>query len=286
MADLYKTTWFIKYGDGGFSFSHLIEQDGYDEVKARAETLAHAYLKCCGRAVYLPQIRISRENILGDSVIYPKRFRTIAANDVGEGDHIQVKVAEGDTPDFQNTAILLRLGCNASIRGFQHMRGVPDNLIIMPDGKANFPEWDKAIAKYFNFLDVDGWGLKAVPKGPDSRKKIKTVAKQPGTTVMMTTVAAHGFQADNKIHISGVLPKTSLLNGDHTVDATGNLTEFSLRYSENFDIAGVDITKAVVWSKEKVFTRFAAIHCHVVRVSSRRAGRPFGQLVGRRKKKA
>jgi len=288
MAELFKCTWAVRYGRGGFSFSHFIQKDSYSDALLAAGTLAEKYLACCGRDVLIHYIRASRNDIRGDSQILAKTYGSVGAPDPAEETDVQVRVALDDTADAWWTAALLRIGSSPTAVGHQFMRGIPDSLIILPGGIVNHVDWGKAIQKYFNQLKLEGWGMLAVPRGAGYQKQVKGYAAGAvAGSVIIETVVPHGITAGQKFRIQGLKPGVSSAspNGQWIADAVPDPTHITVLTPQAMTFPAVIKNYGLLWSLEKTFAAYSLDQCNVVRVTERHAGRPSDVLVGRRRRK-
>jgi len=281
MADLFKTTWFVQYGRGGFSFSHFIMGDGYQFAATAAGTVAKAYLKLCGTGVIVNNIRVSRDDIFGDSIVSEasyESFFTVKPDGGGA-----VKVVIDSTPDAWWTSALLRLGNSASQFGHQFLRGIPDDQVIMNGGLVRGGNWEAAVKSYIKNLVLWGYGNKYVPKGVGSRKKILAMTDNGAAGWTISTSVAHGLQPGNKFRISGFKGADgSIVNQVWIADATPTGTTIVVGpMQSDFSAAPPIKDFGVLWTMEKTFSPYVTDFCGLVRVSERRAGRPSDVLRGR-----
>jgi len=282
---LYKVTWFLKYGRGGFSFSHFNENAvGYAGTQTLALRIARRYLVLCGGGVVLHDIRVSDDTIKGDSLVTSTDLNSINAQ-VSTMGGIQIKTAVTDTPDAQWTAFLLRLGNSPSVYGHQFMRGIPDQMEVLPGGITPDANWDTALEDYIDSLVTDGWGMKGIVRTATSRKKILSIAIALGTATITTDVA-HGLIPGQKIRIGGFSGgANAVVNGAWLVQGVTNGTTFTVDAlaPSTFFVAGPITSWGSVWSLEKVFAPYVKLFCTLIRDTVRKAGRPSDVLVGRRK---
>lgn len=288
MPQLFKTTWMVDYGKGGFSFSHWINSDaGYSGVGKLAEKVAQNYLNMCGDDVEINYVRVSDEKIKGDSFIVQKNFSNRPA---GGGTTKTAGAAYfpavGGNPDYWNTCALVRLGASASMYGRQYIRGIPDGVVLPPDREIRDAKWAGALGQFIKGLCADGWGMYCIPRGPDLRQEINNIAAAGGITTV-TTKGVHGINAGSKVRISGFISSdNSVVNGIYkAIAGTGDHTVALDPRGNNPIVNGRVLNWGFIWSLDKQFAAYTVDNCTFIRVSSRRAGRPFDVLVGRRKRK-
>jgi len=288
MADLFKVTFFLQYGRGGFSFSHYTQQDGYAICAQKAKRVAIAYLRCCGDGVQLTNIRVSRDDINGDSLV---SNTSLSAFGIAGGNATmaatQVKTAINDKPDAWWTSALLRLGNSPSQYGHQFVRGIPDDQVVLNGGLVRGGPWEDAITEYIADLVTNGFGGKFVPRGVGTRKKILAMADNGAAGWTITTSVAHGLSPGHKFRIGGFKGGAdAVVNQVWIADATPTgVTVVVGPMQSDFDAAAPVKSFGDLWTQEKSFAAYVAGFCGLVRVSERRAGRPSDVLVGRRLRK-
>lgn len=288
MPQLYKATAFIQYGRGGFSYSHHIMGVSHNQVMLYTEDLVDKYLACCGTNVMCNYLRVSEEGVKGDSVVEAKIRTTSGPGVVNPNSQHDIKSAVSDTPDAWWNAALLRLGSSAVVYGRQFMRGIPDQIVILPNGLANDANWQKALDRYFAELVKRSWGMFAVPRSAGYRKAIKKFTSlAPAGTVEIETLVPHGLAPGNKFMIGGFGPQSAKLspNGEWVVESAADVTHLTVAPSQGMTFPAAYKRAGELWSKEKSFHPYDSEQLKLIRLTERKAGRPSDSLVGRRKRK-
>jgi len=283
MADLYKVTWFFSYGRGGFSNSHYTMTDGYAATLTKAKALLQLQMACMGTGVKCNYIRVSRDDIPGDAMISALDYITVNNDNVVPAD-VTIKTIINDKPDAWWTAALIRLGSSATTFGRLFFRGIPDSIVVLPNGFSNDIAWDKGMLAYFDKLVADGWGMKAVPKGNAVRKKIANIVNNGAAGWTITTAVAHDLFDGAKIRISGFKGgPASNVNGLWTANVTPTGTTITIGPTQsNFNVENPVTSFGQLWTQEKLFATYSRQFMALVRITERKAGRPFDSLVGRR----
>jgi hypothetical protein len=303
VADTYKATWFLEYGRGGYSFSHWSQLGGYQLVLDAAVRLAKVYMSMLGGGVLMNYIRVSLEGLRGDSQVSTQAIFSynktappppglgpgaVIGNSGGPGNPLApvgIQTSMNGPPDYWNTAALLRLGNSPTAWGHQFIRLIPDDLTILPAGVTGNAGWDNNLQAYFDQLIGDGWGLFAVNRDRGYQVNILGIAKDVATGIITLTTAAppNPWQVGQKVRVSGAVTTTGL-NQVWIIAQVPDATHIVLAFSNNATFTNPVKSFGQVWSLNKVFALYKKEQMQLVRETSRRAGRPFDVLLGRRKK--
>lgn len=289
-ANLFKATWFIKYGRGGFSFSHWMEENGHQQVLTKAAKLRDAYMMCMGQGVLCDYIRVSQEGILGDSLPDTDEVATFTPGlDALPGGGKVLKGIVQDTPDVWWTSALLRLGSTPLVWGHQFMRGIADEGATSPRRSVQSNALIQAIDAYFDELVAGQWGMYALARSATSQKKILGAVSIAGNTaIQFQTDGAHNFVDGEEIRISRFGPQLASKppNGKWVVSSNVDATHFNVLTASGMSLPGLWKRGGYAWTLKKAFALYSRAQFRVVRITRRKAGRPFGSLVGHQKKKA
>ena len=286
MGEIYKATVFCEYGRGGFSFSHYRDCDSHAECLTEVETLMASYLPLLGTGLVFPYIRVSQEKIRGDALLSKKVYGTRGQGDPAASVTNAIKSIIDDKPDVWWTALLMRLGASPSEYGHMFVRGIPDQLAISPDGVVKDNNWSNGFDNWTKAL-IDGkWGGMFIPRTPASQieiAKIEARAAPVGYTI--TTKVNHNLAVGSKFRISGYKANAGLgvINGSWIVDAVRNGTEIDVLGYQGMVLPANTIAWGKLWSLTKAFMLFKKDYMVPMRLTQRKAGRPFDSLVGRRK---
>lgn len=285
-----KCTFFMKYKSAGVSFSLY-------NVVASLEALTTArgqrgsiidvflqrYMTLLGAGVECPYVRISNEEVVGDSLFFDKTYITIASGIIPQTTPrvVQVKSADDDNPDAPNTAILISLAASTTQKGRVFQRFVPDNAINYPIGLNPDQPWSKAFDAWLAAVVADKWCIRALGDATAyPSKAITTITRAaPGDNMTVTTLANHGLNVGNVVRI-GRNSGGKGVNGVWTVGSTPTTTTFTLLNS-----AGATLSVGTGgYVRQRIF-QFPQITSGTYRrVTSRKAGRPFDVPRGRRPK--
>lgn len=287
MADM-KCTMIFHSGIQGFSETWYYSGVDYTAAMTALRKLANARHALCGAEVTLDYLRVSDEAKRRDSLVEAPNAKTVqkvgVGADIGGESTLIVDWGNTDKPD---QGILARVEATADFRGMHCIRGVPDALIVWPDGPSNLPGWDKAFEKYKKLL-IGTFSLRVrAQNGLFAQKPIVSIDPAGGgSDVIVFTVPGHGFLNGQLVRVTNFrLNRPPFkVNGTFTV-SSANLTAntFSLRSYPPFGaltpyVLGKPITPFV----QLVGYGYATITDVILRgESSRKPGRPFGQRAGR-----
>jgi hypothetical protein len=187
--------------------------------------------------------------------------------------------SRGDfSSDFVNTAALLKLVGDGNYVTTQWLRGIPDGDIAFGG------RWSPVATSLNAFNVVKGlllagsnqWRLRR--QNRDTPKQVVQAISQAG----VVTVAGHGYATNDKVRISRC-------KGTFQVNKIWQIVVLD---PNTFSLIGfVQPTIPAVYlgngTAQKQVATFVAINeVSIPRASSHRSGRPFGQSIGRRKRRA
>lgn len=279
---VYRVTTLFEAGKQGWSETFWKMGAGHLAVATLATAIIKKRLKLSGYGVKTTYVRISDEAIRGDSVIVATNFSTGGGENNPLGPDYQiVNPAFQEWCDVSWNGVLVRQDSGSQTRRVFCMRGVPDGLIVMPDGPVANKAWDDAFDVWSKSLFQEGWGFIALNKDPGTNP-IKPITGITNTADgLVLSVAAHGFLEGEYIRVSGVkaaLPK--LVNGIHQVSVI-NLNSVLLKGSSTANPGYQRGGEAR--AQRKIFVPITG--SQVRRQAKRQPGRPFDQLAGRRARK-
>lgn len=288
VPDLYKATFFVNWDRGGFSFSHYKVSTGHFAVMAKAQLLIDKYLACCGTFVEAPYIRVSKEGILGDSIVDTQFRGTIRGAGLGPpGSLPLIKPAINDKPDPWWTSALLRLGASATIYGHQFVRGIPDQAVTTPTRTFNDLNFQGALSAYMLELKAGAWGMLAVPRSANNQVRIQFFTTAQNGDVTITTDGDHFINQGDDFRLSRFNrpPLKGNPNGVWVADAVPTANTITVLAYQHMSIPTLFNRAGKVWNLSKQFFEYDPLYCKLVRVTRRKAGRPSDSLVGKLKTK-
>lgn len=292
-----KVTVFTRYKQSSTTFSFYQKPTSlealqlFDPKKGNPiDRLIKAWLRLLGNAVEVPYVRISDDSVRGDSLPYDHTYVSISNEVVGAGGTIpdgtlkvtQVKTVILDDPDFRNTAVLAQFSANSRQKAHVFMRYIPDSIIDFPIGLNPTPEWDKSFIALVKLMKDDQWCIKCQKdETVNPPKNIKRVFRNAaGDNMSVETTANHNLAIDDKIRIYGVA-KSSEAKGIFTVDTVVSPTVVTLR-----DTVGPNTSVTAKGKLRKREYEYIPITAGAwLRVTGRKAGRPFDAAAGRSKKR-
>lgn len=286
-----KVTFFVRYKQAGCSFSLYKKPDTLKELVLQSpidklspiDRFVDSYVPLLGAGVEVPYVRISNEALKGDSEFYDRPRIAISTGSVNPASSKtrQVKTVTSDESDFYNTAVNVVLYASSTQKGRMFMRFVPDNIINYPVGLNPEGEWVKAFDRWKAVVAKDGWCIRALADYTTAPEKVvknitRTVA---GANLLVTTDGAHGIAPGKTVRISRSVPETTFKNGLYICDSTLTPDTMLLR-----NTPGSQLTVATAGTVRRHELEFVPIIDMSARnVTGRKAGRPFGLPVGRRK---
>lgn len=285
-----KVTFVYRYKQAGYTFSLYNVCPSLESLadpktgKGPVDNLQKAFMQLLGTTVESPYVRVSDEALRGDSLFFDRNYITIGPETTPQQTAInvvQVKVIIDDFPDFYDTGALVIFAASTTQKGRMTLRFIPDSIINYPIGLNPDRNWDNGFRKFAAQLVADKWCVKCLADANTEKPfQIQTVTRTAaGTNLLVTTFATHGYAAQNVVRLSKVqgLPN---INGIYTIDTVPTGTTFTLANTKGDQLAG--------WTLGNVRRRiiqYPAITSAGYRyVTRRKAGRPFGAPVGRRKK--
>jgi len=247
-----------------------------------SRNLRSVFGQLLGVGVEIPYWRVSDEGIKRDSLYQQEPAVVIGGGlQVGHGGPgwAQIKAAVEDAPDFGNTAVLVDLIVSSVAKGRIFLRLIPDSIIAYPGGLLLTPNWEAAFARFSELLKNDGWQIKVAastavnPQLPISFLSFDSLTSE--LTVILFN--QHTWLAGETVRIGGTQGSTGI-NGTYIITATPANNEFKVRLTTVPTLG----TQPSGYAR-RLFPDFQIIgEAKAKRVTGRKAGRPFGTLVGRR----
>lgn len=247
---------------GGWSENFWVSAANPDEALTKGEAIRPTLLACHGRHT-LNTALVARFDGKPRQT-KPKHYPATGLN-----------TANSDDSDYQTTAVCIQLTAGLSGNVRQWLRGIGDNFTFeggrMNEGSA---QWDKVKAFCLALAQTSGFIC---------RLKDQNVVKKEivsGTAGGIVEVMNHGYTNGQMIQIQGVeLPKYA--NGLWRIAPTGANTFQLVNWSPR-------VADAVAWKPGGTTQLRAYVDADITAVdplfsSSRKVGRPFGLLTGRRK---
>lgn len=263
--------------------------------------LAQARLKLCGIGVNLTAVRLSQDDVRGDSRL--RQLNYVTAIDAGPGAGFgddqpnpgggggagrqQVFPAVQTPSDFPFVAALVRSESTPLYRRMTYLRGNPDTVTRFNDPVLS-AAWLLALRELRDYLIVSKMGFMVIDRSPGSNpiREIDSMIVEDNAggkrVIAVTTSNAHGFKLGEFVRISGLkLPKA--LNGTHQVIALDGVNTFVI------DGTGLPLGRVLIDGKPVVLHRrdrlaeFTGMEWQ--RFVSRKTGRPFDSPRGRRSRR-
>ena len=287
----FRCTLTFEAGIQGWSETFYRSSTSHGVALTKLRDLAKLRRELLGADVFIRYARVSDEAILRDSLALQLNYVQTGALSapVGPtgGDFGQALFGAADIP---NTALVLRIEAGPLYHGAHYLRGVPDSLIVTPDGPANLQGWASKFDAWVNELTTQGWQLR-VRKQTDTavRKPIDRMQPQLAAagSPWVFTVAAHNFKMGNKVRVTSlkVQPGSAKGNGAYKVADVLTPDTFTLQGFPGSGLNAPYLTPADPISGWVQLVDWAYVPIDDVLVryqGSRRAGLPFGVLRGRR----
>lgn len=276
----FRVTSFFESGRQGWSETFWVQADSVSSVEAIARAQAPLRMKLCGYGVKMTYLRISDEAIRGDSTVVLTNWTTSDEVNPAHGEVQKVTPAVKEFVDVAWNGLLIRHESGPDTRRLWCMRGVPDDLIIGPEGPKDAKPWADAFGLWKDLLITNKWGFMAINKNPGTNPtKLITDVVKVGNFVNVI-IPAHGFLEGEKIRISGAkADNPKAINGvwqvsihdANTVILKGNKTDPGY------------LRDGAARAQRMAFAPITATF--VRRQAKRNPGRPFDQLPGRRVKR-
>lgn len=281
-AEFARCTFFVRYKEAGVSFALYQLTEGLAAIAPQVDRLAQSWLSLLGVGVELPYVRVSFEKIRGDVLFLKKRYITIiAGNQPVPPGWVGVKGSTGGDPDFRDVSVQINWSSSTVERGRTFMRYQPDSMWTNPNGLEIDPNWDNSFEKMLKLMKADQWRIKAtasdVTRPPHPVLRVESLVI--GGPLQVTTSEPHLMAQGHTVRL-GKVEGTPSVNGVHKV--TGPVT------ATTFFLQGTTGTGVLIGQKgyaRHLETVYPLIHdANPSRVTTRKAGRPFGSPVGRRRK--
>lgn len=283
---LYKCTFFFRSGIVGWTESYITEQGSHLAANNVARKLAVKRMILCGSGIDLPFIRVSDLAIRGDAFDGGQPGYTTTINKDG---FLFVKPkATGETADVGGVATIFTISSQNVTVGRIYARGLPDGFdindrIFNPDNN-----WDTAFDAFAaEFASAAGnWVV---------LRKSKSTPANTDRVIAALAVLGSNLSIIHTTTVAFVPGETVAIRGMKTVDGK--------RFSGNFIVissaAGTTTVYKTFADPQPVFTlakgtiqsatpgTLGTLRISYSRLTTtRKAGRPFGVPVGRRRRVA
>jgi len=282
---IFKVTFVFVNGVTGWSENYYSDAGTPAAAMGVARALAQKRIALCGDGVSLPHIRVSDVTIRGDAIIDQQPGFYAGAG--GPASLIQVKNATpGEFADVSWTAALVSYSTNNVVWARTFMRGIADILFVADrvfvptfDWKKFFIQFDKEFSNPGN-----GWGwTRSAKQTPANTWKIKTASALANTDTVVRVAAGFPGIVGQTAVITGLKSDRGTLNGRFLiVDVTGADVTIAKQFATGFIPIFKSNTGKIRVLTEQFVTPLSASWSP--QATARRAGRPFGSPVGRRKK--
>jgi len=289
----------------GWSETRFLQTPGIDLAQAiiKARTYAGIRQQLLATGIKIAYIRVSNDNTFRDSQIVPGLPAMIGAptgplatviaagqagpQGAGGGNVVPDNPFFASNPaDFDWTAVLVR-GEGPSPytqRSMFWLSGVPDALTWNYQAGITDPVWVSLFNLWVTELKAN-WAFPAqVPISSQTQISIQNITQTGSPAIVTVTAANHGFSSGNLIRIAGVKTIQNLgrlVNGSWQIQTLDN---------NNFTLVAGNLLPTFQYGSGGVCTlkiRQLVNFANVIqrRMGSRRRGRPFGLLFGRRRVK-
>lgn len=282
---VFKVTFAFNSGITGWSENYYTEAGTPNAAIGVSRALAIVRIKLCGEGVNLPHIRVSELSVRGDSIIDQQPgFTTVTG---GFGSLIQVKPASLALPaDVSWTAVLVSFTKANYVIGRVYMRGVADEFFTNDRVFAPTQAWKKAFADYAAELanPAEGWGFyRSAPSVPGNTFAIRGAAAAANTDIVLDVAPGFPAIAGDIVRVTGLKSNLGTLRGNFAVtNVAGNFYTLAKQFpAASLPIFTSNTGKIRIYAPNFVFTPAASFSYFA---TERKAGRPFGSPVGRRKK--
>lgn len=260
---IFKATFFFVQHKAGWTETFYSSKDSHAAVLADVQHVVPFRVGLLGSNTALEYVRVSDDAIQGDVDTFVPPLADQKNTFVNAG-----------SSDFQNTGMVVRLHASPIGNRSLTMRGIPDG-IVDDGGKLamtgnfllRFNSWTTAIINRFGIKRKD-------PANP--RLTINSILwNQPTQRAEIGFNVPHGMVTGDFVQLGGELPAADL-RGIHRVVAVGANSVF---VKAPFLVLG---NLGFAWGRKVSYIVSNIIKATPLRVSSRKAGRPFGVPVGRR----
>lgn len=264
---LFRVTFFFQQQSaklGGWSQNFWCTAASVDSCRSAAKDLADKIDSFTGAQVVLTNFRISEVG----------NFRNVSVFDYTGINNVPVTIQ--NDADYPTTKLQLQMTGADNYKTTQWIGGLRDS-IVSSSGKyaPNGPfikQWNAFVAELLNASK--GWNVYVLDRGRP--KLIITNITQLG----IVTCPGHGFATGNTIRISGVKGMTQA-NGLWIITVI-DVDNYSLNLWVQPTVAVPAQGKP--YARKQIFITKQIVSAKVIRVTSHKVGRPFGQLGGRRRK--
>lgn len=300
------TTFFqdmTSYVPSGWSESHWLRTPDLDLQQAIPVLQNYALKRqqLLAPGIAITYLRVSNDNVFRDSQIVPGLIPLQMAGGplltpVAQGNNAQSSgnagpnnpplnpLFQGLEPDMDWTAVLMRGegGAPYTARSLFWIAGVPDSLTIHSNRGIVDPTWLGLFATWTNEL-TQNWGfLGQDNSNANPPKQITNVIPPPPAGLATVTCPAHGFVSGQQVAVRGV---KTIQNLGKQVNVTWQII---VTDANTFQLAGsVNLPQFQYASggTARLKTRVLIPYAKVIqrRFGSRKRGRPFGLLTGRRR---
>lgn len=264
---LIRGTFFFTNADGaGWTETLFINVANLTLALAEAQDLVPLRVALLGQQSALVNVRVSDDFIKRDSQIFP----------VPPGDQTP---ARGVGSEHASDDLVIRLegGVVFRTRRTLAMRGIPTNIIGSAGRFIGDPGgWNSAFTVWTQQLIQRHWAIKFRDKTVPVFNLAGAVQDVTTGIVTVTTAVAHGYLSGDLVMISRVIGAVEI-NGIWVI-ASATATTFTFKLQA--------LMRPYILSGQVNKQNFALAEINkvlIIRSNTHRAGRPFGQLVGRRK---
>jgi len=282
---IYKVTFSFVSGVTGWSENFYTDAGTPAAAVGVARALAQKRIALCGDGVSIPHIRVSDVTIRGDALI--DQLPGFYAGAGGPASLTQVKNATpGEFADVAWTAALVSYSLNNVVWARTFMRGIADILFVADRVFVPNFDWKKAFisfnTEFSNAANGWGWTRKAKQTAANTWKIKSALSVANTDTVIRVEAGFPGIVGQTAV-ITGLKSDRGTLQGQFLItDVTGADVTIAKQFATGFIPVFKSNTGKVRVLTETFVTPLSASWSP--QATSRRAGRPFGSPVGRRRK--
>lgn len=281
---IYKCTILFNSGVQGWSESYYNDAANHAQAYVRADDLAQFRLRLCGTNIDVPFIRVSDITIRGD--VSPPGQKGLTTTVGNPGFRYIKPITLTEPADVSWTAVIFNLSKDAINIGRVFARGLPDGFITSDRVFNPDTNWDKgfvAMAKFFKDT-ANGFVVLRKPKqNPANTANIISATAVLGTNLNVSHTQNIAFAAGQLVRVTGMQTTTGQrFSGNFSVSSASAGSVFLVKQFPDPQPIFVNnkgkIQQATPSEVQGITMSYEFQSC------SRRSGRPFGSLVGRRKR--
>lgn len=270
MADRVRLTMFFEQGKYGWTETFYLPNSTLSDALTKGFILRERRRNLLGANATIKALRVSDDAFFRDSLL-----QTVPS-DLGNG----LLTWGNSDPAF--TALLWRLEGGERHRRQLYMRGVPDEVIQIPDPPVFRPAYQKVLDAYILEIKTGAWAFKII-QVPPTVPAIAVANFVNSDPPVVTTGVNHGYATGDNVLIRGVVGFET--GAGRNANGRWYVNVLTV---QSFEIKGRPIPVGSYLSGgtcvKRVYGLVDISNAEVVRIAKRSTGRPFDSPVGRRRK--